>query len=96
MNNDLIGNLINQTALQIGGLSLSLYQIGAAVLSIAVAFLAVGSILVLVNLDGIAYYNHTHKQKMKDRRRADREKAYKAHMKRVRRYEAHLREERGY
>lgn len=88
--------VLDQTALQLGNLRLSVLQIGASILVLAVSGLAIVTILILVNQDAIAYYKEKWNESEKASRKVAREKAYKAHMKRVRRYEAHLREERGY
>jgi len=89
-------DLLKSAVFQLGNVQVSVYAIGAALVAVSIAFAVVFTILSLVNLDMIAYHNEQHRLRMKNARKEERSKAYKAHMKRVRRYEAQLREERGY
>ena len=81
---------LRATIANVGGLSLSVYTVGAALVSLSVAFAFVGTILFLVNRDMFAYYNEKNRVARKKERYQQRQQARKEHMKRVNRYQAYL------
>ena len=81
---------LRATIANVGGVSLSVYTVGAALVSVSVAFAVVGTIMFLVNRDMFAYYNEKNREARKREIKQERQKAYKEHMKRVNRYQAYL------
>lgn len=87
------GALFDFATIRIGGLTMTAYQVGAVVLSVVLAGVAIFTLLALLNMDMIAWYNERGKRKARFARSKARFAARKAHMSRVARYQAYLDQE---